>query len=357
MRVVWVRGQDYISFNRPDTNFVLGSRGSGKSSLLEHIAEGFLGRGHHILDLYGAKDSEGLCWLRSIWAKDKKILLIRGPNTDVKCSYDTKNIVDLTLHDLESYDIVISASALYSSPDVEFVQVNRITNLVYQRTSWKKLVYTICRESSNLFYSRLKLTRNQMLAKAEMIYLAREARHCGVCLSMDTLKYTSVDLDLRQTIDHLFFKSQGISGLPADLRFMYGFFNAPLITRMPNENFLLLTKTGALGFGDFPKIPWHKNTRENIVKILGLEIEHGEPVEESELKGTFTTVGDVEHAEIIRLYGEGLSMDRISKQKHRSSHTISKHVHGHDDAVKRSGFCAVCRRVRGEHAESIVGRF
>jgi len=152
-----MRGNENLSFNRPHTYYVLGIRGAGKSSLLEHIAELHLERGHAILDLFGSRDGEGLAWLRSPWAEEKRILLYHGDNADVSAPYDTKKVSEASLSDLNDYDILISASPLYSSPSDEFLQVNRLTNLLYQRLSWRRLVYVIVREAANLYYSRLKV--------------------------------------------------------------------------------------------------------------------------------------------------------------------------------------------------------
>lgn len=48
-----------------------GSRGTGKSSFLEHIAEQFLLNGHSVLDQFSARDGENLGWLRNPLVKDK----------------------------------------------------------------------------------------------------------------------------------------------------------------------------------------------------------------------------------------------------------------------------------------------
>lgn len=249
MRVVWVRGRSRIRYTRPNTFFVLGFRGCGKSSLLEHIGEKYLLKGHKILDLFGSRDGENLAWCRSPWAENKKILLIHGDNSDVDASFKTKRVNQVSLRDFDNYDILISSSPLYSSPDEEFRQVDRLTNLVYGRLSWNKIVYMIVREASNLYYSRLKVSRNQLIAKSEMIYLIREARHMGVAMGLDTLKFTSIDLDVRVVIDNLFLKSQGLLGLPSDLDWLYGYFNPPVVSNMPKANFLILTKDSSLGFG------------------------------------------------------------------------------------------------------------
>jgi len=183
--------------------FVLGVRGSGKSSLLEHIAEAYLAEDHKILDLFASRDGESLAWLRSSHAKDKKILLIHGDNVSVDCSFVAKNISKVSLNDFSNYDIVISSSPLYSSHDDEFFHVNRIIDLLYKRLSWKQLIYMIVRESANLYYSRLRISDNQLAAKAESTYLIREGRHVGLSLGLDTLKYTSVDIDVRSVLDYL----------------------------------------------------------------------------------------------------------------------------------------------------------
>jgi hypothetical protein len=95
--------------------------------------------------------------------------------------------------------------------------------------------------------------------------------------------------------------------------------------------------------------PWHKLERENILSQVGLKIEYGTPVETGENKGTFKTIGDKEHAEIIQLYGEGLSMNKISKQVNRSTKSIKDHIDQHNLAVSRSAFCPPCRHVHSSY--------
>ena len=103
----------------------------------------------------------------------------------------------MTLDDFRNYDIVVSSSPLYSNLHDEFFHTNHLIDLVYKRLSWKDLFYTIIRESANLLYARLRISPNQLAAKAEFTYLIREARHCGLSLGLGTLKYTSVDIDIR----------------------------------------------------------------------------------------------------------------------------------------------------------------
>ena len=137
----------------------------------------------------------------------------------VDSNFDTKNLKNVKLKDFNDYDILISASPLYASIDQQFLETNKLTDLLYRRFTWKKLVYTIVREASNLYYSRLKVSDNQLVAKATFIYMLREARHMGVALGLDTLRFYSIDIDIRSLADYTILKSQGVHGLTKDLKF------------------------------------------------------------------------------------------------------------------------------------------
>lgn len=90
---------------------------------------------------------------------------------------------------------------------------------------------------------------------------------------------------------------------------------------------------------------------------MGIKVEYGEPLNEGEYKGTFRTVGDKEHAEIIRLYvEEGLGLNKIAEMLGRSSRTSLMQINKHDQAVRRSGFCPACRRARGGFESQIAER-
>jgi len=355
MKIFWVRYNDTINFNRPSTWFALGLRGSGKSSLLEHIGCNYLEEHHTVLDLFGSRDGEGLAWLRSPYAKDRRVLLLKGQNVDVQASFPVKQADQLTLKDVEDYDIIISANPLYLNIDQEFYYAARITDLLYKRLSWHRLVYMICREAANFYYSRLKVCDNQVFAKSQMIYLVREARHAGLALGMDSIRYYAIDIDIRNLADYLILKSQGLHGLAEDLKWLYSYFNSAVVRNMHPAHFIILTRTGALGLGEFPYPEWHKKEKENILASVGLKVEYGEVPKEAEYKGTYKTVSDSEHAEIIRLYvEEGLSILKIAEGLKRSTRTIQQHIHMHDAAVKRSGFCPACRRVRNSLEAMVV---
>jgi hypothetical protein len=356
IKIKWARGSENISFNRRSIFFVQGVPGSGKSAFVETVAVGNLEAGAAVLDLFGSRDSEGLAWLRSPYAKDGNILLLTGESVDVEAPCDVKKASALTLSDLERYTVIISASALYSNPDDEFTNAGLITDKVYQRFHWKRRVAVIIRECANFLYSRLKLTDTQQLAKSSMTYLTRESRHMGLSLLMDSLRWHSVDIDVRSLADYVILKSQGVNGLTRDLWFLYSIFKPQVIRNIPVENFYVVTRRGAVGAGEFKMQPWHKLERENILSKVGLKIEYGEPVETGEYKGTFRTIGDKEHAEIITLYAEGLSMNKISKQVSRSTKSIKDHIDSHNLSVERSAFCPSCRRVHSKLEGEKAGR-
>jgi hypothetical protein len=229
MLIKWRRGTDSINYNVPEVFFCLGVRGSGKSSLLETIGEGFVEKGHALLDLFGSRDGEALAWLRSPYAEDKKILLLKGEGVDVSCSYETRLATSLTLHDLSTYDLIISASPLFLNISQEFQNGANTIDTLYKRLHYKRLIYCVVREAANLFYSRLRVSENQLMAKAETAYLLRESRHLGVCMGLDSLRYSAIDIDIRSVADYLFLKSQGVAGLNKDLKWLYRFISASLL--------------------------------------------------------------------------------------------------------------------------------
>jgi len=357
VKVFWVRYNDEVSFNNPCIWFVLGLRGSGKSSFLEHLGENYLYEGNIVFDLFGSRDGENLAWLRSPYVNDKRILLLRGENVDVNCSFPVIQADKFTLHDLERNDIIISSSPLYLNMDQEFYYAAKLTDLLYKRMYWRRLVYVIVREAANFYYSRLRVSENQVIAKSQMIYLVREARHCGLSLGLDSIRYYAIDIDIRNLTDYLILKAQGTIGLTEDLKWLYKYFSPTAMQKMPQKYFVIVSKSGALGFGSFPYPEWHKREGENILKIVDIKVEYGEAAEEAEYRGKNKTVSDREHAEIIRLYLEELlSMEKIARKLKHSSRTIMQHINSHDMAVERSGFCPACKRVQSLYQEINVKR-
>jgi hypothetical protein len=126
---------------------------------------------------------------------------------------------------------------------------------------------------------------------------------------------------------------------------------------MPKQFFIILSRGGSVGIGEFKEIPWHKQERENILKAVGVKVEYGEPIEKGEYRRTHSTVGDLEHAEIIKLYvDEGLSMNKIAEKLGRSSRVPYKHIHQHNSKVEGAGFCPSCRRLKSSFDSVLVSR-
>ena len=358
-RTYWLRGQDRILFNKPHTSIALGIRNAGKSSLLENLALCYMDNGHNILDLFGSRDGEGLAWLRApeLEDKDKDILIVHGENVKIESKYQMKTVAQVTLDDFDKYRLIISASPLYYGTDDQFYQSAILTNKIYERLSWEKLTFTVVREASNLYYSRLKVSESQIVAKANMIYLIREARHVGIALGLDTIRFYALDIDIRSLSDYMFIKKLGMYGLPKDLNFLYSYVDPKAFRHFKPDEYVMLTKNGAIGLGYFPKIEWHKREGEDILKAVGIDITRLEPIVRGKNKGTFDTLGDEEHGQIIQKYMEDkLSMMAIAKVMSISSQTVFSQISKHNRLVESSGSCDMCRRVSMGYADKKVIR-
>jgi len=274
--VKWLRGKEHINFgSKPIVLMALGVRGAGKSAFLEAVAEHFIASGHSVLDLFGARSGEGLAWLRSPWIEELNlpVLLLKGRDVDVTCSWNVKSWDKVTLSEIENYRIIISASPLYIDRNEEFRAVNHILDTLFTRLGWRRYIYLLVREAANLIYSRFKHKENQLLAKAECVYLIRESRHHGLAMGLDTQKFTSVDVDLRILLDYLIIKTQGAIGLPRDLWWVYSFIKPEWLQWAKPQYFAIVSRRGSIGVGLFEMPKWHKRPRENLLKALGIKVE------------------------------------------------------------------------------------
>lgn len=99
------------------------------------------------------------------------------------------------------------------------------------------------------------------------------------------------------------------------------------------RNFIITSKTGALGLGAFPYHNWHKEEKKDVLKSVSVKVEYDEVLEEVDFRGTFRTASDKEHADIIRLYiEENLGMKDMAEKLNRSSRISLEHIHSHNDA-------------------------
>ena len=333
----WIRGRERIEFHRPKTFLNIGQRGSGKSSLLEVVATNYV----KIIDLFGSRDNEGLAWCRSP-LKDS-VLFVVGDSIKISSDWPAIKISELKFSDIKKYDVVTSVHAFYGSSDEEYIGLNRILDVLYRRTHWENPWFLLVREAANFIYSRIKLTKNQHIAKADFIYLLREARHMGYAVGVDTVRWTAIDIEIRDVSDYTFLKSVGRKGLPRDLRFIYRYINPYSMMRMKPNIFVLVTDSGSIGVGasDYPY--WHKEEKEDLMRELGIGIQYGEiPDYGNERRNT---VSDFEHADIIRKYGELKSMGKVAKALGRSPATIKSHIDFHEREVAKSGRCSRCTRI------------
>lgn len=289
LNVAWVRGEGNIDFERPNVFFSLGMRGSGKSAFLELCASRYLDNGGKVFDIFGSKDGEGLAWLRSPYAKSKRIILLRGDLVEVKSEHGSIQAVKFRLSDLARGDIFISASPLYASLDDEFNAVNHILDVLWKRMSWTEPIFLVMREAANLIYSRIKVRKNQVLAKSEALYMMRESRHCGLALGLDSIKHTSIDIDVRTLTDYLIIKNTGMHGLPQDLWWIYRILDPMALRKLRPSEFAIVDRQGRLGLGTFALPPWHKSENENILKTTGLELQYYQPAAEGDqLRGVIS---------------------------------------------------------------------
>jgi len=347
IEIRWLRRYEKLDFSRPNTYLVLGQRGSGKSSLLEVIGCYY----PKIIDMFGSRDNEGLAWCRSPFRDS--ILFITGDSVDVKSQWDSKRISQIrSYRDLEKYKVIVSVSAFYGNLDEEYQCLNRlIFEILWYRVGWKQPWFLLIREASNFIYSRIKITKNQNLAKADFVYLLREARHCGCAIGVDTVRWTSIDKEIRDLADYTFIKRVGSIGLPKDLWFIYRYVKPDELMTIPPQFFVCLTNKGAIGAGWFRYPKWHKEERENLLTKLDIKIEYGDIPDYGDPNRN--TVSDFEHAQIIQLYiAEGWSMNDISKRLKRSKETVVRHIHMHDEEIASKGECLRCKRAGSKYASS-----
>jgi len=88
-----------------------------------------------------------------------------------------------------------------------------------------------------------------------------------------------------------------------------------------------------------------------------VEVEYREPIDYGENKGTYSTLGDDEHAELIKDYVEGKGgMAKIAEVHGVSSGTVHNHVKKHNKEVGTSGECSMCRHAGSEFSKEVAKR-
>ena len=338
--IKWIRGPETIKYNRPNTYLVMGGRGSGKSSLLEAIGS----RYPKVIDVFGSKDAECLSWCKPE-SPFKKVLFVIGRNMKViSKKYQTIQAEEITLKDFEENEVITTTYAFFNTIKEYFEALQKITTLLWeQRTYWNEPWFLLIREAANWIYARLQVVKDSDSAKADFIQMLREARHSGIAVGVDTIRWTNIDKEVRDIADHTFIKKVGAIGLPKDLRFIYRYVNPNSLMKLKQPNFILLTNEGNLGIGKFEYPQWHKEEKENIMFNLGIETQ--KLCQEPE-KGTNVSI--LEHAKIIETYNRNKSLRKTAAIVSREHHTVQKHVNLHNDTIKEVGYCLECRTAKCE---------
>ena len=349
----------FWGFKVPSIYNICGIKRSGKSMLNESIGL----RHSKIVDLMASRDNESLCWLRDSSPIDD-VLLVVGDNIDLDCSWEYKQISDLTLSDILDHEATVTCNSFYHNTEKKFMGITGIVNLFFERFSWdpNHLIYLLIRESNSFLYSRTKQGVKMKDAKADFIYFTREIRHFGCSSGIDLLRWTATDLDLRDNGEFTIFKQIGSKKLPNDKKWLYAYFNPYIFSRMKPWQFVLERVDGALGWGSkIEELKFHKEEGVNLLAELEIKIEKGEEIQE----GTQNQIGDMEHEQIVRTYldlgcssmkqaAEKIQMFRADN-KLLSTSTMHSHIGQHNKNIETIGYCNRCLRV-GSGIETTIAK-
>jgi len=345
---VWIRGYEKLAFHRPKIWLPVGLPGAGKSSLLESLSC----RYEKTIDLFGSRDNEALAWCRAPRYSSNEILFITGDSVELSGKWDTVPISKITLEDIQAHRLSLSAHSFYGNYEEEFYGMNQILKQFWRRVSWDKPYFLLVREAANWIYARVRLVKNQSLAKAQFIHTMRELRHGGTSIGADTIRWTSIDKEVRDVADYMFIKRVGVHGLPSDIRWLYRYIKPSSLMNPPPSVFVLVSNAGPIAMGKFEEIPWHKKEKEDIMKILGIKRVQGE-IPKYAIGGR-NIVSDFEHIDLIQLYLETSSMEKVAERLGRSSRTVHDHIWAHNQGVEELGFCKRCRRAKGPHTKERI---
>lgn len=353
IKVKWIRGRGTIPFHKPITLLNLGMKDSGKSTLLECCALRYLEKGK-IYDLFGSRDNEGLAWGRVL--PKNEILFVTGDSVEIKGRWHMCHVKNLSPSRMKRYRVVLSVSAFYGDLDEEFHGLNEIIfKNLYKKTHWNIPEFLMVREASNFIYARIKLGKNQDTAKADFIYLLRESRHMGYAIGVDTIRWTSLDKEVRDLADFTFIKRVGTQGLPRAMRFVYAYVDPASLMNPPPSAFVVVSGRGPIGVGSFEYVKWHKKEKDDLLTELKITPKYGEvPYYGNDTRNWVT---DPEHVGIIekrRRGGDRSSMHKIAEDVKRSAHTVQTHIKNHNAEIRKRGYCLKCRRMRDPYAQEEV---
>lgn len=350
----WKRFPQKINWERPNRFIISGMPESGKSSLGEVLAINY----NKVIDIFCSRDNEGLGWCRHNKFKNN-VLFIHGDTVRISSEWDEIKISQLKLQHFEEYKTIISTPAFYSNLREEWNAINKITGLLWRRTSWKEPWFVNVREGTSLLFSRLGMGDTQAQAKAQFIYAIREFRHCGCAIAVDIIRLGGLDVEVRSIADYTFIKAHGIWGLPRDLNWLYRYYDLfKDIMQMPSWVFIILTRHGGVGHGTFEYPYWHKEEKENIIQNLNIQIQYGDAINYGDKGREFS---DFEHVNTIKVrINQKLSMNKLALGgtwkiegeeivlKKRGDPTIYKAIMEHNKDIESQGYCSICKRLNAK---------
>jgi hypothetical protein len=356
----WKRCYEELDFSKNFQAVITGIRGCGKSSLVETLGAMHLKHNHgcgKIIDLFSARDNEGLSWLRNYDLRDNA-LLVHGDSVKLSCEWEAQKISQLKLKDFADHKTIISVPAFYANLREEWHGIAKMTQLLWSRTHWDYPWFVAVREATSLLYSRVGIGENQVQARNMFIYAIREFRHSGMAVALDALRLYGLDIEVRNLSDYLFIKACGMFGIPNDLRWMFRYYDLFVdLMKMPDWCFILTTQSGGLCHGRFCMPYWHKTEKEDLLSLLNIDVKYGENINYAE--GEQNHVSDFEHVDVMKVRTQkGLSMNSLAKGgtfevgdsqivlEKRSSQTIYQMIKQHDADIKAMGYCSVCERLQ-----------
>jgi hypothetical protein len=221
------------------------------------------------------------------------------------------------------------------------------------RTHWTRPTCLTIREAANLLYSRLAIGESQSEAKNYIVYVLREMRHCGFALALDSIRFYSLDIDVRAIADYTIVKAPGVEGLPDALHFLYQWYDPYGIMRMPKNKFVIVSRSGPLGDGESTCPYWHKTEQEDILEKLDIRIKYSSPID---LGQKNSNVGDYEHMRIVMARNSSRAgTEKLGEQLGRSGKTIWKHIGIHNHTIEVLGECDKCARVKCLLSKTLLG--
>jgi hypothetical protein len=166
-----------------------------------------------------------------------------------------------------------------------------------------------------------------------------------------------LDVEVRSLADFLFLKAHGLEGLADELRWVYAYYDLFVdIMRQPEWAFIIATKKGGLGHGNF-QLPYiHKGTHEDFLTLFNIEIKYGDKINYADKGNNHTS--DFEHVDIMKVrIAKGIGTAAIAKggtfdidgktmtlQK-RSGRTVYQQILKHNQDIDTSGSCHICKRL------------